>query len=98
MAIKVKKIARLAAAACLWAVLGLATFWAAAALYLDNRIGWLRLPLAAAYGLGILAAWIFVRRPLEAAATAAGFAGVLAWWFTLQPSNQRNWQSGRAHV
>ena len=28
----------------------------------------------------------------EAGLTAVGFALVLAWWFTLQPSNDRDWQ------
>jgi hypothetical protein len=41
----------------------------------------------------LLAVWIFVkRRWLAAGLTAGGFALVLAWWFTLQPSNERDWQ------
>jgi hypothetical protein len=86
-----KKILRFVACTLLWIVLGLTTLWAAAALYFDVRVAWLRLPLAAAYGLGILAVWIFVRRPWKAVATAAGFVIVLAWWFSLQPSNNRDW-------
>ena len=81
-----------AVAAILWVVLGLMTLWAVAALGIDVRIGWLRLPLAAAYALGILAAWIFVRRPWKIISTLGGFAAVLAWWFSLQPSNLGDWQ------
>jgi hypothetical protein len=89
---KCKKILRWIALALMWGVLGLATLWAGAALYFDVRISWLRVPLAAVYGLGILAAWIFVRRTWKAVVTAAGFALVLTWWLSLQPSNQRDWQ------
>jgi hypothetical protein len=88
---KCKKILRCLAVTFIWGVLGLATLWAVAALNFDVRIPWLRVPLAAAYGLGILAVWISVRRPWKTVITAVGFAIVLAWWFSLQPSNQRDW-------
>jgi hypothetical protein len=69
------------------------TLWAAAALYLDVRIRWLGVLLAALYGLGVLAVWVLIkRRRIAAAVTAGGFALVLAWWFTLRPSNARDWQ------
>ncbi len=45
----------------------LLTLWAAAALYFDVRVSWLRTPLAAAYVLAVLAVWILVKgRWLEA--------------------------------
>jgi Domain of unknown function (DUF4105) len=67
--------------------------WSVAALYFDVRLPWLRVPLAALYVLGLLAAWVLVkRRWLAAGLTAGGFALVLGWWFTLQPSNERDWQ------
>jgi hypothetical protein len=69
----------------------LATFWSAAALYFDVRIGWLQLPLAAFYGFGMLAIRVFVRQPWKMVVTVAGFAVVVAWWFSLQPSNDRDW-------
>ena len=90
-AMKCKKLLRLAALVLIWVCLGLVTLWPTAALYFDVRIVWLRLPLAAAYASGILAVWIWVRRPWKAVATGAGFAIVLAWWFSLQPSNNRDW-------
>ena len=41
----------------------------------------------------VLALWVLVKRRWFAAGlTAGGFALVLAWWFTLQPSNERDWQ------
>ncbi len=76
----------------IWSVLGLVTLWAVAALYFDVRIWWLQLPLAVIYGLGMLAVWIWVRRPWKAVVTGAGFVVVLTWWFSLQPSNNGNWQ------
>jgi hypothetical protein len=77
--------------------LALLTAWAAAALYFDVRIAWLRVPLAVVYVLALLAVWVVVkRRWLAAVWTAWGFALVLAWWFTLQPSNDRDWQADLA--
>jgi hypothetical protein len=89
---KHKKLLRRIAVGFIWFILGVATLWAAAALGIDVRIPWLRLPLALIYGLGILAVWIWVRRPWKMVVTAAGFLIVLFWWFSLQPSNDRDWQ------
>jgi hypothetical protein len=87
------RVLRWIALALLWALLGLVTLWAVAALYFDARVSWLRLPLAAIYGLAMLAVLIWVRpRRLAAGICAGGFGLVLAWWFSLQPSNQRDWQ------
>src|SRR5208283_407677 len=79
-------------AALLWALLVPLTLWSVAALYFDVRISWLRLPLAAIYGLGMLAVWVRVRRPWKALITAGGFLLVLGWWLDLKPSNDRDWQ------
>jgi hypothetical protein len=71
----------------------LATIWAAAALHFDVRVLWLRTPLAVAYMLGVAAVWIWVKGWWKKVGlTAVGFVLVLAWWFTLQPSNDRDWQ------
>lgn len=77
----------------IWIPLVVASLWAAAALYFDVRTAWLRLPLAAGYGLGVLAVMIFVRRRGRAALLCAGgVLAVLGWWLLLQPSNDRDWQ------
>jgi hypothetical protein len=47
-----------------WLVLGLASLWSVAALYFDVRTLWLRLPVAALYGLGMVAT-LFVVCPVE---------------------------------
>lgn len=91
-----KRLLRLLVLIPVWAVLGVATLWSAAALYFDTRITWLQLPLAAAYGIGLLAVWIFVRPPRKMVVTSAGFVVVLIWWLTLQPSNHRDWQPDMA--
>jgi Domain of unknown function (DUF4105) len=89
--LKPKKILRCIVVALLWVMLGLVTLWGAAALYLDVRILWLRVPLAGAYVLGVLGVWIFVRRPWKMVVTTAAFLVVLTWWVALQPSNNRDW-------
>ena len=86
-----KNLLRCVACTLIWFFLGVATLWAGGALYFDVRVSWLRVSLAAVYGLGILAVWIWIRRPWKMVITAAGFAVVLAWWFTLQPLNNRDW-------
>lgn len=92
-AFKPKKLLRLLAVALIWILLGLLTLWAVAALYIDVRVSWLRLPLAVIYALGMLAMpWLVKRRWLKAAICLGGFTLVLAWWFSLQPSNDRDWQ------
>jgi len=71
-------------------VLLLLTVWARAALYFDVRVSWPRAPLAVAYVVAVLAVWVLVKGTwLKMGLTAGGFALVLAWWFTLQPSNDR---------
>jgi hypothetical protein len=89
--LKLKKILRCVVVTLIWAVLGLVTLWAAAALYFDVRISWLRVPLAAVYGLVMLAVWTWIRRPWKLVVTVAGFLIILAWWLSLQPSNHRDW-------
>ena len=82
--------------ALMWCGLGLVSVWAIAALYNDFRVVWLRVPLAVIYALGLLAVWMWVRRPLKAIVTALAFVVVLGWWLSLQPSNDRNWRPDRA--
>ena len=77
----------------LYFVLALATLWAAGALYFDLPVAWLRAPLALSYGVVMLAVLLFFKRPWRAMASVAlGFAAVLAWWLTIKPAANRNWQ------
>jgi len=78
----------------LWIVLALVTVWAVAALFVDFRIAALRIPLTLIYVLGVIAVFIKLRRSRwVAVAYLGGFCCVLAWWLTLKPSNDGNWQS-----
>jgi len=83
---------RRAGSAGLWLVAGSGTLWAVAALYFDARIAWLRVPLAAIYGVGMVAVWVRARPPWKLVLTAIGFGIVLAWWLCLRPSNDRDWR------
>jgi hypothetical protein len=78
----------------LWFVLALFTLWAVAALYVDFRIAALRIPVTIIYVVGIITILIKFRSRSNVAAALCfvGFVCVLAWWFTLKPSNQGNWQ------
>ena len=77
----------------------IAIAWAAGALYYDLPIAWLRLPLALVYGLAMLAALFFIKPRWRAMGlVAAGFAVVLAWWFTIKPSNEGTWQPDVAQL
>jgi hypothetical protein len=66
--------------------------WATAALLIDAPAPWGRW-LAICYVMASLLLWLasFWRRRWLAG-TAAGFLGVLLWWFSLQPSDSRSWQ------
>jgi len=78
----------LGALACL-----LATAWAAGALYFDLPIARLRAPLALIYALAMLSALLSIKGRWRAmGVVAAGFAVVLAWWFTIKPTEDRVWQ------
>ncbi len=81
-------------------ILALATLWAAVALWIDGPASRV-LAGALAGGLLVVALMSAVRvRPWRRAAVAvfAPFALVLAWWLTLQPSNDRDWLSDVARL
>jgi len=76
-----------------WSILALLTLWAVAALYVDLRIAALRIPVTLIYVLGIVAILFKFKRSRWAAVLClAGFCCVFAWWLTLKPSNDGNWQ------
>lgn len=71
----------------------IAVLWAAGALAYDLPWPGTRLPVALGFLLSVL--WFGWRAPGFWSAilrATAGFAGVLAWWLTLKPSNERPWQ------
>jgi Domain of unknown function (DUF4105) len=72
-----------------------ATIWGALAIYYSNLSGEpLRLGLAGAFALGALGAFLILRKRRGALlGFALAFAAVLLWWLSIQPSNQRDWQT-----
>jgi Domain of unknown function (DUF4105) len=77
----------------MWFILALLSVWAVASLYVDLRIAALRVPVTLIYVLGIITILLKLKRSRWAAALClVGFCSVLAWWLTLKPSNEGNWQ------
>jgi hypothetical protein len=75
------------------------TVWAVGELYFDLPLAGLRPPLAFIYGAAVLGALIFAKgRWLAMGVVAFGFVVVLAWWFTIKPSNEGNWQPDVAQL
>ncbi len=82
----------------MWFVLALLTLWAVAALYVDFRIAALRIPVTLIYFVGIITILFKLKRSWAAALCLVGFCCVLAWWLTLKPSNDGNWQPDSART
>jgi hypothetical protein len=77
----------------------LLTAWAAAALYFDFQVASLQAPLAVLYLVLMLGAFFFLRpRPSRVIVLFAGFIVVALWWFSLKPTNQRDWQPDNAQT
>lgn len=77
----------------LWLVLAIATLWAFGALWFDFPIAAWRKPLAIVYALAAIVIFFAIKNRWRAEAfVASGFFVVLAWWLTLKPSNNRDWQ------
>jgi Domain of unknown function (DUF4105) len=80
--------------ALVWFVLAVLSFWAMAALYIDVRFPALRIPLAVLYAVAL--AVILAKCKLRARSAILCFACfclVLAWWLSLTPTNQGDWQA-----
>jgi hypothetical protein len=74
-------------------VLLIGVAWAFGALWFDFPFSALRRPLAAAFGLGAIAALAFVRPRWRAqVAVAGGIALVAIWELTIPASNTGDWQ------
>lgn len=79
-------------------VLGL-TAWAAAALYFDLPLTGAGLPVAIVYLAVVAAALVLLRSwRTKALACIVGFGAVLAWWLTISPSSDRDWQKDVAET
>ena len=72
-----------------------ATLWGALAIYYSPLPGApLRLGLAAAFALGTLCAFLFLRdRRRTLVGFAVAFAALLLWRASIEPSHQRDWQT-----
>ena len=81
--------------ACLGLAVVGATVWGALALYYSDLPGEpLRIGLAAAFALGTLGAFLFLRhRWRTLVGFCVAFAILLAWWTSIEPSNQRDWRT-----
>lgn len=53
----------------------------------------LRLGLAATFALCALGAFLLLRNSSALVFFGAAFAAVLAWWLSIEPSNERDWQT-----
>jgi hypothetical protein len=81
--------------ACLGLAVAGATIWAMLAIYYSDLPGEpLRIGLAAAFGLATLGMFVLLRaRRLALIGFAGAFAVVLLWWTSIEPSNERDWQT-----
>ncbi len=81
--------------ACIGLAVTGATLWGALAIYYSPLPGApLRLALAAAFALGTAGAFLFLRnRRRTLVGFAVAFAAVLLWWASIEPSNERDWQT-----
>lgn len=94
-----RKVSLFALASFGWLTCLFVTAWAAGALYFDLPIAWLRIPLTLTYSLAMLAAVLLGRgRGRAMAAVAGSFLLVLAWWCTIRPSNEGDWQPDVAQL
>ena len=76
-----------------WIAVLIGTLWAVGALWFDFPSAQVRHPLAGAFAVGAFAALAFVRPRWRAKiAVAAAVVLVMAWWFTLQPRQDRDWK------
>jgi Domain of unknown function (DUF4105) len=89
-----KSAIRLIPASLAWLAAGLASLWAAAALFFDFPFAGGKLPIAIAYVLLLLVLLFVVhgggRKML---AWVVCFAAVTLWWFSLKPSSDRLWMA-----
>ena len=77
----------------------LLTLWAAGALLFDSSFPALRTPAAILYLVVVLGALVLFRQNYFGLVVAfVGFILIALWWFTLKPSDNRNWQPDDANM
>jgi hypothetical protein len=82
----------------LWLVVTLLTVWATAALTIDVRHHALRIPLAILYVLIVAVIVWKAHGAAKPALVLIAFLVVLAWWFSLKPTNSADWQENVSHL
>lgn len=76
-----------------WFILGCMVCWASMAIFYSNLPAGIRPVAAALFAMGSLAAFVMVRPHGRAVlGFCVIFAVLLAWWFNIPPSNDRDWQ------
>jgi hypothetical protein len=92
-------ILRILGLAVLWLILAILTIWALAALFVDVRISWMRIPCVVLYVAAVIAIFWKVKPQLyRMLGCLAVFCIVLLWWLSLKPSNEGNWQADVART
>ncbi len=87
------RLLKIVALAFVWLVLAMLSLWAMAALYIDVRLSWLRLPLTILYAIVLIAIVAkYKLRVRSALLWVVCFCLVLAWWLSLKPTNIADWQ------
>ncbi len=77
----------------------LLTVWATAAIYFDSPFSELRTAAAIGYFvLALLSLFVLRKGRKGLLITFLGFLIVLAWWLSLKPPNNRNWQPDNAET
>lgn len=76
-----------------WLTLLIGVLWAYGAFWFDFPVAALRHPLAIAFAVGAVAVLLFLRPRWRAKlGVAVAIALVMAWWFTIRPTNTADWQ------
>ena len=94
---RIRCLGRFAALGSLWTLVGSFTAWAFGALHFDSSM--MRGGRSWCFIVAVVASLVVVRGVWnKLALVTAACVLVLAWWLTLQPSNDRHWQPDVAEV
>jgi hypothetical protein len=85
--------------AMVWLALLIGVAWAFGAIWFDAPFPAWRRPLAVVFAASAIAALLFTRpRRWAQLGVAAVIVCLIAWWLTIRPSNNRDWQTDVAQV